>query len=108
LLDLPLSPDERTILRHKLRRYHNVWREALDVLTVYQNPSQSNEARYLRDKALRIHAAFGQDRKRLLAVFLLRLLPSFGKTGFRILEKLYRHRTGRAYRHTFVSRHDRL
>ncbi|GAB3439052.1 glycosyltransferase family 2 protein [Insolitispirillum peregrinum] len=108
LLDLPLTPDERELLRQKLRAYHNVWREALDVLTVYQDSNTLAEARYLRDKALRVHAAFGKDRKMRLATFLLRALPPLGAVAFKLLGRLYERKMGRTYSHVFVSRHERL
>lgn len=106
LADLPLSSRQRRLLRAKIYGSHNVFREALDLAAIAAVNKQ--EASYLRRKARSIHRIHGSGAKRLAAQLLLAVSPWGGTGLLAVLKALYARTKGQPYRHTFVSRHDRL
>lgn len=105
LSDLPLSAPDRTALIQKIYRSHNVGRELLDIVTIFNTSGLREEAKFLRRKALRTHLSFGSGLKRWQALLLLSICPLMGTRIQRLLAKSYVRATGREYKRQFVARH---
>lgn len=105
LSDIPLSTDERTAVTRKIYNSHNIGREILDVVSIYNLPGMSEEARFIRRKALRVHLFFGHGFKRAVALALLLFAPFFGTFGQKILSREYEKSSGRRYSRSFTNRH---
>jgi glycosyltransferase involved in cell wall biosynthesis len=108
LSDSPLTAKERNAVVCKIYSAHNIGRELMDIVTIFNTPGMKDEARFLRRKAIHTHLFFGNGLKRLLALAVLLIIPVFGSTGKRFLANLYRNASGREYTRKFVSRHEGL
>lgn len=108
LSDSPLTVKERNLVIYKIYSAHNIGRELIDIVSIFNTPGMKDEARFLRRKAIRTHLFFGNGLKRLLALSVLLIIPVFGNVGKRWLVNLYRNASGREYTRKFVSRHEGL
>ena len=106
LTDLPLTPHQRRLLRARIYRSHNLFREVLDLAAIAT--VNRAEASYLRRKSLNVHLVHGRGAKRWLARVLVPASGIIGPHLMNVLKRLYTRGKGRPYRHTFVNRHDRL
>jgi glycosyltransferase involved in cell wall biosynthesis len=108
LTDTPLTAKERYDLTKKIYRSHNVGRELLDIVAIYNSKGMRDEADFLRRKAMRIHMFFGFGFKRILALFGIILSPVLGQLSLAILKRAYRKLSGRDYSRNFIARHTGL
>lgn len=106
LADLPLTPQQRRLLRAKIYAAHNIFREFMDIASVHE--SHPAEAAYIRQKAMNVHRIHGHGAKRWAGGLLLLLGHLTGPHLLGSFKALYARSRGQTYQHVFTSRHDRL